>query len=104
MQTPLRYVSVHYCPLAAVTTVCPNVVFGPLASAYAVLVTVLALAIVVVLGGRTLGNAEWAVLHVFTFVAMVSVWPRASAVAFLVAGLAHFLVSLINPADDSDTD
>jgi uncharacterized membrane protein len=78
------------------TSVGAYVVLWSLASAHAILVAVFALTVVVVLGGWTLGYAEWSVAHVFALDALVSIRTRAGTVAFFVTHLASLIIRLVN--------
>lgn len=97
LQTAFRYIAVHDRLIAAVASIRADVILGSFAATYAIPVTVLADAVVVILRGRALGHAEWAVPRVFAFRAVLRVRSGASAVAFLVAQLTGLLVCLVNP-------
>lgn len=88
--------SVHDRLIAAVASIRAYVVLGSLATTHAVLVTVLAHTVVVILGGRAFGHAERAVASVFAFCAVLRVRSRARTVALVVAQLAGLLVRSVN--------
>lgn len=96
LQTSFRYMAVHDRLIAAVAPIRANVILRSLAATHAVLVTIFALAIVVILRGRTFWHAERTVSRVFASGAVFRVRSGAGTVALVVAQLAGLLVRLVN--------